>query len=1512
MHNVRQVCFCFLLILLALFYSPLKVLAVSQATVTSFSVSNSAIGATDVTYTLQFQLNEEITADTAKSMNFDLNRMTAKSTWEGGDQTSNMAAATGTFGSFQYNSVGDTWVDIDIGGAGYFHKEISTDNHLLIWGLGYVDNSNIHSIQTTIPADKTVRLIVTGVTNPAKAGAYAFSVESGFGPANDTFWELPYDNRDRALYVDIGTYCLRAKIKDPTGATAIAKAEMYLHNSNWTVSSWGGRTFVDGAISYYPDDFWYTGGPASETCPTGAITIEANPPMGVTTYAKAADRTATLPADANTHYATPITMSAIQLQGRLNNPLVSSGQYDYVTNSGVSFRPSDFSPTGFKNTMSDMSGIFKMGGLTVGSYFIEFMMPWQSGYEGINAPDQIQIEVDATGKVKTTAVGSTCPDFVTSCNLGDISFTVATKTITGTLKDSDGTPITSGRIQAFKEMGMGQAQDDVDSSGNYSLTVGGGTWGLRPEPNWNPSSPPDWSYCGMPKFFVFESGTGVETKTSANTGGQTDFTIKRTNLTITGDVVYPNGLPLTGQGGVEVRSKEGCGTFAQLDGNGHFSTKVAPGTYNIMVQVWNPTYSAPSVQTITVSTSNYNVGTLTLTEKKDTITGRVWNDIDGDNVYDAGEGISGQQVNASKMSKKFDEFGGPGTGPMMGPGGGDFTGTTSGANGAYSLKVTPGSWMINLMSDPGMMGGYSNTQTNYIYGGSPLQVNVTSSADGSTFPDNNFKLTAADATIKGKLVDADGNGISGVWGFAFADAGSGGPMMGAGMGAPIQNGIFTIKVPAGTYNVGVEFPPESSGYTPASSTETTITAGETKSINITVKPNNRKIKVNFKDTNGNAITGLSQANIFADNGSGGHMFKMLYGSDLITGSTTLSVSDGTWSIGYFIDPTENNYMSEPMSKDNGVTVTSANTADNPAILNITLRSADSTISGTVTGPDGSALAGVWISTDNRKASDFSAGGPMFMSGSATDSDGTYSISLPAGKYKVQAFLPPSMGYINPDGVEATISPTSPGAVNLQFTASDATITGSVYLNDVKKGAFISAYSDKGGYSETNANSGDFTLNVTKDDTWYLRAMYESGSDFYQSTINEVIMAGATTKSQNLTLTKASFTLPDAVSATFDYTNAKKISLDGGFSLSIPAGAIPPTSSATGDNITITISPTSQLSTQNKAIPIGIGYEITATDDSGSLITSNFNDNVTITIPYTADYLTEAIGSSDETLLDNGYWDTTTSTWKGITGATIDTTAKTISFTINHFTTFSILSNKDPNVISGRSTSTSSSSSASVDSAAAVPRNRAVIVERAQNKVIMMFGVGALDYDADLDVQPVDVGYRLPTPPLWIGSGPYKIRLIARYNGQDFHTLADPITLILRYDPTALGGIPEKSLRINYYDTADKRWYPLNSLLITDRHEVATVLPKIHGIYVLIGGFGYQGVPYSSNSTVTAVSSSSDLGIDTAILPSPSPSEIDSPTVVEKIVTTPAPVAVQAPKTNLFGRLLNFVKGIFSK
>jgi hypothetical protein len=627
----------------------------------------------------------------------------------------------------------------------------------------------------------------------------------------------------------------------------------------------------------------------------------------------------------------------------------------------------------------------------------------------------------------------------------------------------------------------------------------------------------------------------------------------------------------------------------------------------------------------------------------------------------------------------------------------------------------------------------------------------------------------------------------------------------------------------------------------------------------------------------------------------------------------LNVCEGVWEIGYFVGPGDNNYMSEPMSKDNKITVTSAHTAANPAKMDIVLREANSTVSGKITDPSGNALSGAWISTDSRKASNFDMGGPMFMMGETSDDNGNYSITIPEGTYKVQAFLPPSMGYINPEGQEVTVGPNSPATVNLQFGQSDATITGTVTLDGSANGAFITAYSDNGGYNETTTNDGDYTLNVTKNDTWYVRAIYESGEDYYRSALQEVVMGGSTNKSQNLTMTKASFTIPTSVSATFDYQNAKQISLSNGFVLSIPAGAIAPSTNASGNNITVTVSPTAQLSAQNKAIPVGIGYDITAIDDSGATLTSTFNTPVTITIPYTDDYLTDILGGVDEDLLDNAYWDDSTSAWRGITGATIDTENNTISFTVSHFTTFSILSGSDPTtsgggdaVSEGASEGTTSSGGVSKPMA---PKDTGSVVESSDNRVFLMIPSGAVMWDADFEFNKMQTGFEKPTPPLWIVGNPYDIKMKSWWNDAEFSVFNQPVTMIVRYDPTALGLIPENSLRLNYYDTTYERWRPINSVLIKDRHEVAAVIDHIHGRYALVGGYGYQGQPNYIEQTVTAESNSEEVGLEETVVPKKEiKEEVKHPTATKKVdkkVDSPQPV-----KKSFFGRLIDRVVGIF--
>jgi len=1208
------------------------------------------LSSTNATHTIKFKFNKEFPSNTNSYIQFLFRRAPAGA--YNSDRHHYISKATGSVDFIRFAESKEA-ISCSI-----TNPHIRDDNSLEII---------FQSLETTIPADTEVEVEISGFTNPSKYGSYGYELHAN-DAANNEYYDLYLDSppdRGRTVTKSLGTPCLQVKVQDSSGHTNIGNASVFVTNTNNLIAT-ENYTDSNGLVCFYADD--WTG---IDACPDSSetLTIRACPYENDTdTYTCAAGKTAVLSQDQAKYYNSPIRLPSIQIIGRLADGSVSGG---YVLGAPVNLRTKDYTDQSkYQFTTSDSNAYFRLGGIEVGTYVLEFDIPFNSN-SPITRPSDIEgITVYANN---TVTVDGYCDTPVSQCDLGNIEYPKAQKTIIGSVTFEDGSKVDSGRIEAFKDMGRGMSNIEINN-GTYKLVVGGGTWNLMPLPDHNTEtggSP--WTFCGMPRRFSFANDTSEEIKNSSNTGGYTDFVVKKSTCRVLGKVVMPDGKTPFEQADVQIRSKEGCGNWMPLHEDGTFSIKMPPGSYEISVMPWgkeSKRYATPALGTITLKSGTQDIGTITMVEKKDTITGRVWADSNNNGKYDSGEGKSALRVEAFKMSKKFDEFGGT----NMGPGG--FNDTETDSDGSYTLNVTPGSWMVNVMLDPGMTGGYSSTAVNYIYTGSPIQVNVVRTTNGDVYSGNDFQVVAADATIKGRIVDENGNGISGIWGYAYADSGTG-PMTGMGMGAPIQSSTFTLRVPAGTYDIGVDFPPDTTGYTAYQEVSATVESGATTEVEIPVKPNDYRIKVNFKDINGNLIKNLSYAEIFAENASGGHFFKMLNSADLSSGSTTLSVCKGTWNLGYFIDPTENEYMSEPISKDNQVTVDSSNDDNNPVVHNITLRKVDSTISGTVTDPDGNAVTGAWVSTDSRKASDFDIEGPMFILGDTTDADGNYQINLPAGTYKVQAFLPPSEGYLNPRGQEVVVDPGNPATVNLQFQKADAVISGSVYLAESKQGAFITAYSENGAYNETTTSDGDYRLNVTSGDIWYLKALYESDDgSVYRSELTTVDMTNTDSAAQDLNLEEATYSLPNAVSTTFDYRNAKKITLSNGFMISIPAGAISPTDNASGNNITVTISPTAQLSLQNRSTPVSFGYDITAVDDSGTTITSTFNSAVTITVPYTDDQLEDILGSVDENLLNNGYWDSTTSTWKGINGATIDTENNTVSFTINHFTIFSVLSSSE--------------------------------------------------------------------------------------------------------------------------------------------------------------------------------------------------------------------------------------------
>ena len=338
-------------------------------------------------------------------------------------------------------------------------------------------------------------------------------------------------------------------------------------------------------------------------------------------------------------------------------------------------------------------------------------------------------------------------------------------------------------------------------------------------------------------------------------------------------------------------------------------------------------------------------------------------------------------------------------------------------------------------------------------------------------------------------------------------------------------------------------------------------------------------------------------------------------------------------------------------------------------------------------PDGEPLSNAWISIDtefggqrsNSAIADFYGG--FYNQGNLTDGEGHFSIDVPQGEYFVSASLPTSFGYINPAVQQVTVDPETPADLSFQFRQSDATISGSVTFghttslsmfraqNHERSPAYVWGWSESGGFSDEYTNTGDFTLNVTKGDTWHIGAIYETTSTFYTSAEHIVVVDDSGAATENLEILQSSISLPASVTATFPSSVTKVIKLEDGTTITTPANAL----SATEVNVTVTATPKAQLPNQANAKLFTIGYDLLAKyasgPSAGQTITS-FLQDVTISLPFTDEQL-EAAGITADALKPM-YWDTTTGSWKPVDNVVVDEENHLISFTVRHFTSFGLI------------------------------------------------------------------------------------------------------------------------------------------------------------------------------------------------------------------------------------------------
>lgn len=290
-----------------------------------------------------------------------------------------------------------------------------------------------------------------------------------------------------------------------------------------------------------------------------------------------------------------------------------------------------------------------------------------------------------------------------------------------------------------------------------------------------------------------------------------------------------------------------------------------------------------------------------------------------------------------------------------------------------------------------------------------------------------------------------------------------------------------------------------------------------------------------------------------------------------------------------------------------------------------------------------------------------------MINSGTESvNGVATLWLISGhEYTIGGGLPPESNFMPPKFERVNLKSTKEASVTLQLGKPDGKMSGvALYNGTAIRNGWVNGWCENGTNTGSPIVNGTYQLNYAFNSVCHFNAGSNDGSTFLHS--EDTIVTIGTQKSMkvNFNLGKASFDIPPSITDTWDATTPKVLTLGDGTTVNIPSNTI-----ASSGDITVSANPTINVQSQTTAIPVGYGYNFTATGANGQEI-STFNGNITACFHYSDGQLSE-FGLTEATLVPS-YWDTGSKTWKKPSNVTQDTDNNTVCTTTNHFTSFAVV------------------------------------------------------------------------------------------------------------------------------------------------------------------------------------------------------------------------------------------------
>jgi hypothetical protein len=283
-------------------------------------------------------------------------------------------------------------------------------------------------------------------------------------------------------------------------------------------------------------------------------------------------------------------------------------------------------------------------------------------------------------------------------------------------------------------------------------------------------------------------------------------------------------------------------------------------------------------------------------------------------------------------------------------------------------------------------------------------------------------------------------------------------------------------------------------------------------------------------------------------------------------------------------------------------------------------------------------------------------------------DGSFSLTLPFGAFRVRAEMLGSPDLINPPIKTVFVPLNGSASVRLRFRTPDALITGTVTLSNstiVSGMVNVWAWSDDDGYAATQAPVGGvYTLPVKSGMPWHVVAVFETRNQYWIARALVPVPAPATVN-DDLVLNGPK-TKPAPVSVVFDASADEQVTLPDGTSIFIPAGSLPVTG-----RVVLHITPLAAVPHHRNGDVLGLSYVFEAFTEDGQPITQDFNADVSITFRYNP--LELAALGLDVDHLRPAYYSTTSDSWTAPDSFLVDETTHEITLQVNHFTDFGLVS-----------------------------------------------------------------------------------------------------------------------------------------------------------------------------------------------------------------------------------------------